>query len=104
MAMSALPPIADIGTQRLDVCFVPKADIGLTTAGASAERARRIVLLVTRVRLHCRLYLCLYSFQIEARAPLHRWEVDRSLGELSNPLLHEYEAPELIREPISEEE
>src|SRR6516165_2384654 len=26
--MSALPPIADIGTQPPDVCFVPKADIG----------------------------------------------------------------------------
>ena len=25
--MSALPPIADIGTQACDVCFVPKADI-----------------------------------------------------------------------------
>jgi hypothetical protein len=27
--MSALPPIADIGTQPSDVCFVPKADIPL---------------------------------------------------------------------------
>src|SRR5262249_20344452 len=27
-AMSALPPIADIGTQSRNVCFVPKADIG----------------------------------------------------------------------------
>ena len=26
--MSALPPKADIGTQRRNVCFVPKADIG----------------------------------------------------------------------------
>jgi len=25
--MSALPPKADIGTQSLNVCFVPKADI-----------------------------------------------------------------------------
>jgi len=25
--MSALPPIADIGTHSQDVCFVPKADI-----------------------------------------------------------------------------
>jgi hypothetical protein len=27
IAMSALPPIADIGTQSRNVCFVPKADI-----------------------------------------------------------------------------
>jgi hypothetical protein len=28
IAMSALPPIADIPERRLDVRFVPKADIG----------------------------------------------------------------------------
>jgi hypothetical protein len=28
LAMSALPPKADIGWRRLDVCFVPIADIG----------------------------------------------------------------------------
>src|SRR5262249_48324695 len=31
--MSALPPIADIGTQPCDVCFVPKADITRCSKG-----------------------------------------------------------------------
>src|SRR5215469_8322870 len=32
-SMSALPPIADIGTQSCDVCFVPKADSCTATTG-----------------------------------------------------------------------
>src|SRR5262249_11260992 len=38
-AMSALPPIADIGTQQRDVCFVPKAD-SCTAARASLFHPR----------------------------------------------------------------
>ena len=38
-SMSALPPIADIGTQARNVRFVPKADI--CTAAISAERQNR---------------------------------------------------------------
>ena len=34
--MSALPPIADIGTQPRNVRFVPKADIGRPTFKAGA--------------------------------------------------------------------
>jgi hypothetical protein len=33
-AMSALPPIADIGTQCRNVRFVPKADMNLATEGS----------------------------------------------------------------------
>ena len=32
--MSALPPKADIGTQRCNVCFVPEADITLIPKSA----------------------------------------------------------------------
>ena len=37
--MSALPPIADIGTQPRNICFVPQADIrtGVGSPGSSME-------------------------------------------------------------------
>src|SRR5204863_5465144 len=38
--------------------------------------------------------------KVEARAPLHRWELDRSLGQLLHLLLDEYEAPEFVLEPV----
>src|SRR5262249_41188693 len=38
--------------------------------------------------------------QVEAGALLHRWEVDGRLGELGHFFLHEYEAPELVGEPV----
>ena len=40
-SMSALPPIADIGTQSCDVRFVPKADISLLPDGTLSRTVYR---------------------------------------------------------------
>jgi hypothetical protein len=55
-AMSALPPKADIGLARRDVCFVPKADIAprwLLCLSSGAIRCSWI-----RERPSCRAALC----------------------------------------------
>jgi hypothetical protein len=44
------------------------------------------------LRFHC--------FEVEARALLHRREVDSGLAELGHFLLHEHTAPELIHVPV----
>src|SRR6266478_7675511 len=52
------------------------------------------------VRLDGRFDLRLHGFKIEARALLHGWEVDGSLGQFAHHLLHEHETPELVSEPV----
>ena len=48
------------------------------------------------------LDLLLDRFQIEARALLHRRELDEGFGGLAHHLLHEYKSPELVGEPVVE--
>jgi hypothetical protein len=54
-SMSALPPIADIGTQPLNVRFVPEADIGLM--GCTVMKSEKALddLLVPPKADHCGL-------------------------------------------------
>jgi IS5 family transposase len=66
------------------------------------RQRRSLAFLVTRMPLHGRVNLRLDGFQIEARALLHRREVEGSLGKLCHPLLHEYKSPELVGEPVVE--
>src|SRR5262245_59429628 len=56
------------------------------------------------VRLHGLLDLLLDGFQVEARALLHRRELDRGLSELPHLLLHQHEAPELVDKVVVERE
>src|SRR5262245_57062295 len=48
--------------------------------------------------------LLLQLLEVEARALLHRWELEEGLRRLRNLLLHEDVAPELVRVPILVEE
>ena len=50
--------------------------------------------------LHSLRHLRFHGVKIETRAPLHRWIFDENLEFLSNHLLDEDKAPELIIEPI----
>ncbi len=57
----------------------------------------RNLLPVCRPRL---LDLSFHGLEVEARARLHRRELDRRLRDLRHFLLHELEAPELVKEPV----
>src|SRR6266700_7948754 len=61
--------------------------------------AKRVACLLAHCRLGCRDFR-LHGIEVEARAFLHRWELDRSHRELLNLLLDEDEAPELVFEPV----
>ena len=67
---------------------------------ARSGRTSSVASLVARFGGHGFLDLSLDGFQIEARAGLHRWKVDRCLGKLSHDLLDEHETPELEGEPV----
>src|SRR5215471_9827759 len=49
---------------------------------------------------HSFAHLCLNCIEIKARAALHRRVIKERLELLSHQLLNEYEAPELVFEPI----
>src|SRR6266704_6847862 len=61
--------------------------------------AKRVACLLAHCCLGCRDFR-LHGIEVEARAFLHRWELDRSHRELLNLLLDEDEAPELVFEPV----
>src|SRR5258707_207573 len=46
-----------------------------------------------------RFVLRFHGIKIEARALLHRWELDRGLGQLLHLLLDKHEPPELVLKP-----
>src|SRR5450631_3276916 len=56
--------------------------------------------LLGRLRLDSRFDLCLHGIKIEARALLHRREVDGGQGHLRYFLLDKDEAPELVFVPL----
>src|SRR6185437_12753374 len=76
--------------------------LAIPLAGAPTWSARSLHILLASVRLHGLLDLLLDGFQVEARTFLHRWKLDRSLGELAHLLLHELESPELVSKPVIE--
>src|SRR5262249_43562947 len=55
--------------------------------------------LFSSLRLDCLLDLLLDGLQVEARALLHRRELDRGLGEFVHLLLHQHQAPRPLGEP-----
>ena len=72
--------------------------------GGPLGAARRSMSLLAAVRRSFLCQLLLQLFQVEARALLHRRELDEGLRGLRHFLLHKHEAPELEREPVRVEE
>ncbi len=60
----------------------------------------RGIALFARLRLHGLVNLLLDSFQVEARALLHRRKLNRSLSEFPNFLLHKNKTPEFVCKPV----
>ena len=90
-------PIADIPSPATDTlrrathAGRPPLRSFLLLAGAFARRLRL---------LHLLRHLRFDGVKIEARAPLHRREIEEGLEFLAHYLLDEHEAPELVLEPI----
>src|SRR6185312_11475808 len=72
----------------------------MRTGRGPTPRPARNTSLLSGLRLDGSLDLLFHGLQIEARAPLHGRELDRSLGDFCHLLLHDLEAPELVDKPI----
>jgi hypothetical protein len=74
----------------------------MATKSVASRGARRYAppILLAGTCCYCRLDLPFHRLEIEARALLHRRELDEALGCLPNLLLYEDEAPELVQEPV----
>src|SRR5579871_1311228 len=77
---------------------IGQSDRALTGRPGLGARSPRD--LVAGGRLHGFLDPLLDSFQVEACALLHWRKLERSLGELTNLLLHKLESPELVDKPV----
>ena len=74
--------------------------LALSRAVRLSDEQRGLSVLLAGLCGYCRLDLRFHRLHVEARAFLHRRELDDALGCFCNLLLHEDETPELVGEPV----
>jgi hypothetical protein len=93
-----------LGAVRKELAALTIANV--KKAALASRLLYRLFLLITRAfGSRCRFshsfaHFCLYCIEVKTRAALHRRVIKERLELLSHQLLNEYEAPELVFEPI----